>query len=275
MNLDFDNYIFDLYGTLVDIHTDEENLQLWEKMASYLEDNFETQYTAKELKADYARICKEEEDKLKELNHALFPEIKIEKVWLRLINKEENVLSDEDDDKIKKLCIFFRETSRDKFQVYDGVFELFAELRKQGKKIFLLSNAQRSFTEKELKDTGLYDKFDDIFISSDKGIKKPQKEFLEKLMEENELSPQKSVMVGNDIYSDVGVAFKNSIHSIFLNTYNYSEKRIDKELREIGIKGSVFMPLIIQGIDNLLQFSCQPDYMSGHKCAILGRGDNS
>lgn len=250
MNLDFDNYIFDLYGTLVDIHTDEENLLLWEKMASYLEDNFGTRYTAKELKADYARICKEEEDKLKELNHALFPEIKIEKVWLRLINKEENVLADEDDDKIKKLCIFFRETSRDKFEVYDGVFELFAELRKQGKKIFLLSNAQRSFTEKELKDTGLYDKFDEIFISSDKGIKKPQKEFLEKLMEENDLIPQKSVMVGNDIYSDVGVAFKNSIHSIFLNTYNYSEKRIDKELREIGIKGSVFMPLILQGIDN-------------------------
>ena len=69
-------------------------------------------------------------------------------------------------------------------------------------------------------------------------------------MEENDLIPQKSVMVGNDIYSDVGVAFKNSIHSIFLNTYNYSEKRIDKELREIGIKGSVFMPLILQGIDN-------------------------
>ena len=25
----------------------------------------------------------------------------------------------------------------------------------------------------------------------------------------------------------------------------------------------------------MLQFSRQPDYMSGHKCAILGRGDNS
>jgi len=25
----------------------------------------------------------------------------------------------------------------------------------------------------------------------------------------------------------------------------------------------------------MLQFSCQPNYMSGHKCAVLGRGDNS
>lgn len=27
------NYIFDLYGTLVDIHTDEEKEALWEEMA--------------------------------------------------------------------------------------------------------------------------------------------------------------------------------------------------------------------------------------------------
>ena len=26
----YENYIFDLYGTLVDIHTDEENTELWE-----------------------------------------------------------------------------------------------------------------------------------------------------------------------------------------------------------------------------------------------------
>ena len=28
----YKNYIFDLYGTLVDIHTEEDNQELWEKM---------------------------------------------------------------------------------------------------------------------------------------------------------------------------------------------------------------------------------------------------
>ena len=28
----YKNYIFDLYGTLIDINTDEWNVQLWKKM---------------------------------------------------------------------------------------------------------------------------------------------------------------------------------------------------------------------------------------------------
>ena len=31
--LTYDNYIFDLYGTLVDIHTDESDTAIWEKLA--------------------------------------------------------------------------------------------------------------------------------------------------------------------------------------------------------------------------------------------------
>ena len=30
--LTYDNYIFDLYGTLVDIHTDESDTAIWEKL---------------------------------------------------------------------------------------------------------------------------------------------------------------------------------------------------------------------------------------------------
>lgn len=45
-------------------------------------------------------------------------------------------------------------------------------------------------------------------------------------------------MIGNDLLSDVGVAFKNGIDSVFLNTYDYSDKKIDEELTELGIKGS-------------------------------------
>ena len=33
--LTYDNYIFDLYGTLVDIHTDESNTAIWEKLAMF------------------------------------------------------------------------------------------------------------------------------------------------------------------------------------------------------------------------------------------------
>jgi len=32
----YENYVFDLYGTLVDIHTDENSEGLWEKLALFL-----------------------------------------------------------------------------------------------------------------------------------------------------------------------------------------------------------------------------------------------
>ena len=31
----YDNYVFDLYGTLVDIHTDEEPKEIWDKLALF------------------------------------------------------------------------------------------------------------------------------------------------------------------------------------------------------------------------------------------------
>ena len=257
MKKEFDNYIFDLYGTLIDIHTDEERTGLWQEMADYLEENFGAVYKAAALRKRYLEICAEEEKKLKAKNGADWPEIRIENVWVRLIfeGKDSSKKNDSDrelDEKaladsaeMRKLCIFFRESSRDKFVVYEGVKETLDKLKSKGKGIYLLSNAQRAFTEKELADAGLTDYFDDIFISSDKEIKKPQKQFLELLVRKNGLSVDKCVMIGNDIFSDVGVAFKNGMNSVFLNTYDYSEKKIGKELTELGIKGSELMPVIV------------------------------
>ena len=35
VNLNYKNYIFDLYGTLIDIHTEEGELKLWEALAEF------------------------------------------------------------------------------------------------------------------------------------------------------------------------------------------------------------------------------------------------
>ena len=59
----YQNYIFDLYGTLVDIHTDESKSSLWKKIAVY----FSAQgaaYTGKELKERYFALIGAEEKKL-------------------------------------------------------------------------------------------------------------------------------------------------------------------------------------------------------------------
>lgn len=263
----YDNYIFDLYGTLIDIHTDEENPELWKKTADYLKEHFDVAYAPQELRTRYLEICEDETNKLKSRIHADYPEILIENVWIRLITEKREYLSkaqsgtttdgvivsahniDETSDSLRTLCIFFRETSRDKMVIYDGVIDTFKKLKASGKKIFLLSNAQRAFTEKELEDCGLTDFFDGIYISSDKEIKKPQREFLSGLIREYFLNPAKCIMIGNEISCDVGVAFNNGIDSIFLNTYAYPKDMIQRDLAKMGAIDEDYSPVIIDDGD--------------------------
>jgi putative hydrolase of the HAD superfamily len=208
------NYIFDLYGTLIDIHTDEEMPQLWEFMSGYLEENFGTHISPGNLRREYLRICALEEEKLAGENGSMYPEIKIEWVWKKLIGKQTCT-----EDEMRRLCVSFREKSRDRLEVYEGVLEVFSAIRNNGGRIFLLSNAQRLFTEKELEDTGLALWFDDIFISSDHGIKKPDGLFLQRLLDKHGLIKKECVMIGNEPAADGGVADAVGIDSIIVSDF--------------------------------------------------------
>ena len=53
----YQNCIFDLYGTLVDIHTDEMRPQLWEELAAWYRENGAA-YMPDELKDAYFRIIR-------------------------------------------------------------------------------------------------------------------------------------------------------------------------------------------------------------------------
>ena len=79
----------------------------------------------------------------------------------------------------KMTAVTFRTLSRQKLMVYDGVKETLAELRKRGKGVYLLSNAQRDFTRPEMELLGLTECFDGILISSEEGCKKPSSEFFQ------------------------------------------------------------------------------------------------
>ncbi len=224
----YKNYIFDLYGTLIDIHTDEKNPKLWEYMSVYLEENFGTKIEPKKLNQEYLKLCKSEEKKLAKENGSKYPEIKIEWVFEMLIGKP---VSDEE---MRKLCNSFREVSREKLKRYEGVAEALTAIKDAGCNIYLLSNAQRRFTEKELDDTDLTKYFDDIFISSDKGIKKPDGKFLQELIDKHSLIKEECVMIGNEVLADVGVATAVGIDAIFLNTYNHPSWDIKRDLGRCG-----------------------------------------
>lgn len=207
----YHNYIFDLYGTLVDIHTDEEKPYLWKEL-SHFYGSCGANYTYEELKREYLRLCKEEEEKLPEKK---YPEIEITSVFRRLFQ----LRSVEADTMLAvHASRLFRRLSLEYIHLYDGVTELLDHIRQEGKRLFLLSNAQRIFTEPEMRSLRIYDKFDGIILSSDEGVKKPSEKFYRILLDRYQINPGSSIMIGNDPVADILGAKKAGLDTLYFHS---------------------------------------------------------
>lgn len=69
--------------------------------------------------------------------------------------------------------------------------------------------------------------FDAIYLSSDAGICKPQPEFIKQVLIDHKLKPSETVMVGNDLTTDIAVAEGVGINGILLNTFPYSRRELE------------------------------------------------
>jgi len=217
----YQNYIFDLYGTLVDIHTEESKALVWKKAAVY----FSAQgaaYTGKELKERYIALIRAEEKRLQKKLRKKYTDITVKEVEVNLdrvfvnLFKEKGIKANKQ--LIKDSMIAFRAITMEKLRLFPGTVELLQGLRDAGKKVYLLSNAQTSFTYPEMKALGITEYFDDIFFSSDLEVKKPSVKFYEALFEKHGLQKADSVMVGNDRFADVQGALDFGMEAIYLDT---------------------------------------------------------
>ncbi len=222
----YKNYIFDLYGTLIDINTDEWSDDLWKKM-SVLYAYKGAHYTYEELHNEYDRLVGLEKGKVRK-RHPEYSviDIKIEKVFKQLFTQK---YARAPKSQVQFAAEAFRCYSTKYIKLYDGVTDLLNTLKAKGKKIYLLSNAQRSFTENELNMFGLTEYFDGICISSDEECSKPDKNYFKALFERYGLEKTESIMIGNDYISDIGGAADFGIDSLYIHQSISPE--IDGELR--------------------------------------------
>lgn len=210
----FKNYIFDLYGTLIDINTDEERGELWEKIA-LLYRYKQAEYSGEQLKNDYRKYVNQEKKVvIREHPEYKFVDIKIENVFEKLF-KEKGVRVEET--YIDMITTAFRSFSTKYIRLYEGVIDLLDNLKKQGKNIFLLSNAQRVFTINELNMFGLVPYFDGILISSDVQCSKPDANFYNILMDKYKLDKNESIMIGNDWISDIKGGKKVGLKTLYIH----------------------------------------------------------
>ena len=210
----FKNYVFDLYGTLIDLNTDEWSEELWEKL-SILYRYKNAEYSGEEIHEKYLEFVDDEKKKVKKrFPDYKFIDIKIEKVFKRLFTEKNVKVTAKE---IDLICTAFRCFSTKYIRLYDGVYDLLDTLKATGKRVYLLSNAQRKFTENELNMFGLAKYFDGIFISSDEECSKPDKHFYDALIERYSLKKSETIMIGNDHISDIKGAFDAGIKSLYIN----------------------------------------------------------
>lgn len=209
--------IFDLYGTLVDIHTDEDAPGLWLNMADFYQKQGAA-YGPEELREAYLRLVRGAEANAAPLRrdaHEAHPEIQIEQVFARLF-REKGAAAE------LPLAVQagrrFRALSTEYIRLYSGARELLTALREGGKRVWLLSNAQAIFTRWELEQLGIASAFDGIYLSSDYGVKKPDRRFFHILLREQKIDPKTAVMIGNDGLCDIQGARAAGLATVYIRS---------------------------------------------------------
>lgn len=209
----YTDLIFDLYGTLVDIHTEEDAL-VWEKTALYF-GYYGAHYSPESLQQAFQSALKKREAKAGQ-SYECFPDIPFEEVMTELFlaaGVEENA-----DALGINAAQLFRISSTEYIRLYPHALEALAALRKRGYRLWLLSNAQKIFTAYELNHLGLGAQLDGIFLSSDYRCRKPDTRFYRALVEEKGLDISRCMMIGNDRETDIAGAKALGMGTVYMHT---------------------------------------------------------
>ncbi len=197
------NFVFDLYGTLIDIWTDEEQPELWEGVALLIGDGEDR---AEQVREEYLALCRR-------AHRGGYHELDLLRVFERMLENRGVDIS-----VAPSLAAEFRRLSIARLRCFRGVKTMLRELRAKGGGVYLLSNAQSCFTLDELRSLGLYDLFDGIVISSDIGVKKPSPEAFAIAFERLGITAENSVYIGNDMRDDILGASSVGMRTVYIQT---------------------------------------------------------
>ena len=209
----YTDLIFDLYGTLVDIHTDE-NQEVWEKTA-VLFGFYGAHYTGASLQEAFAGAMRQREAAAGQ-SYECFPDIPCEQVMAQLF-RDKGIRENADNLGIQAAQLM-RISSMEYIRLYPHVKESLQTLRRNGYRLWLLSNAQKVFTAFELVHLDLVSEFDKIYLSSDYLCRKPDARFFRALLQEQKLDTRRCLMIGNDRNTDIAGAKAAGLDTLYMHT---------------------------------------------------------
>jgi putative hydrolase of the HAD superfamily len=204
--------LFDLYGTLIDIETDESLEEIYRGIAHYL--TYQGVYLHRwEVRDRYYQIMK----KQKEESGEEYPEIDVEAIWNAFLEQEGVKTAPVRRDLARILAQLYRGISRKRLQLYPEVKRVMDELQPHYR-MALISDAQPCYALPEIKAVGLDGYFDSILISASFGFRKPDRRLFAKALDILKLTPPEVVYVGNDMYRDIYGASRLGIKTLFVDS---------------------------------------------------------
>lgn len=198
------NFLFDLYGTLVDILTDEDSERFWSEVSVLL---YGTPAEGDGARRRYLALCAEAAEALPKDGE---PDLLA--VFARLAEESGSRNTP------LSLARGFRRASILRLRLFDGAKQFLAGAKARGAGCYLLSNAQACFTRDELAQLSLDGDFDGILLSSEAGCKKPSPRFFRTAFERFGLSPGDCYYIGNDLRDDVGGAHSVGMRCAYIPT---------------------------------------------------------
>lgn len=188
---------FDLYGTLIDIRTDEEDPGVYATLSEFLA---------------YSRVVISPADLAREFRGRVrahlartdepFPEVDLSTVFREIVTEYRRPGSDGDGPDPADAARLFRTLTRRRFVPFPGVHEVLTRLRSKYP-LGLISDAQWVFTEPEIEMAQLDGFFSVTVLSSRVGVRKPHPRPFAEAMRALGATPAASVYVGDNPSRDL------------------------------------------------------------------------
>jgi putative hydrolase of the HAD superfamily len=200
--------LFDLYGTLIDIETDESMEEIYRGIAHFL--TYQGIYLHRgEVRDLYYQIMKEQ----KEQSSEEYPEINVESIWNTFLRQQGIKAALARKKLAGILAQLYRGISRKRLQLYPSVRSVLDDLKSRYR-LALISDAQSCYALPEIRAMSLDGFFDPILLSADYGFRKPDQRLIQNALRMMSVTPDEVIYVGNDMFRDIYGAKRLDIKTI-------------------------------------------------------------
>lgn len=186
--------IFDYYGTLVDVETDEGKREIYESLSRYL------QYYGADISTENLRINLDaEKERYFKTAQERYPETDFEVLFNNILKKEglNNPFL------VESCCKLFRLLGRERLELFADSLPVVNEMRRKGYLLAIVSNAQRVFTLDEIRMTGLDRLFNHVVLSTQYGFAKPDPRLFSVACDLLGVIPTNTVYIGDNAEKDI------------------------------------------------------------------------